>query len=91
MTVAELSEYIMISKKEIKKRLYVSARLFAIIGWASHPIGHVVYLPTQYKSNYGKWYDLIGNAKESVVSLQNPIKNHMMDAVKKALRQKGYK
>ena len=32
MTVAELSEYIMISKKEIKKRLYVSARLFAIIG-----------------------------------------------------------
>ena len=63
MTVAELSEYIMISKKEIKKRLYVSARLFAIIGWASHPIGHVVYLPTQYKSNYGRWYDLIGNAK----------------------------
>lgn len=65
--------------------------LSVTMGWSNTPIGHVVYLPSQYKSNYGKWYDFIGNAKESVVSLQNPIKNHLMDAVKKALRQKGYK
>lgn len=54
-------------------------------------MGHVVYLPTQYTADYGEWYEFSKNAKANIDNVRNSIKNHMMDAVKKALRQKGYK
>ena len=57
----------------------------------SKPIGNVVYLPSQYKAAYGEWYEFWKNAKEMINSLDYPIQNHMMDAVIKALKEKGYK
>lgn len=61
------------------------------MGWMSKPIDNVVYLPSQYKANYGEWYEVWKNAKERINSLDYPIQNHLMDAVIKALKEKGYK
>ncbi len=49
--------------------------------WLSKPISNVVYLPSQYKADYGEWYEFLKNAKEKINSLQYPIQNHLMDAV----------
>lgn len=50
-------------------------------GWFSRPIDEMVMLPQQHG---GKWHDLWQT------SLYQSIQNHLMDAVKEALREDGY-
>ncbi|MBJ6362780.1 RHS repeat domain-containing protein, partial [Paenibacillus sp. GCM10012307] len=54
--------------------------LHSLVG--NPPFGTVVYLPTQHKLK--KWYNVVYN-------MEQRIKNHSMESVKSALKEKGYR